>query len=175
MENATKALLIAAGVLIGIMIISLGVVLYYSLQGYVAETQQTMEENAISKFNTQFLKYINMTEDSSGAIILNGKKYNMDFRLRLQDVITAANIAYENNKQLGLEEGQTADANENNLYVRVNVLFNGVTPQKNSIEKDINKTASELLQQDNDYEYKCTDIDVKISEKTGRVYEITFK
>ena len=174
MENATKALLIAAGVLIGIMIISLGVVLYYSLQGYVAETQQTMEENAISKFNTQFLKYINMTEDSSGAIILNGKKYNMDFRLRLQDVITAANIAYENNKQLGLEEGQTADANENNLYVRVNAKINGTT-QVNSIEKDINEKASEWLQQDNDYEYKCTDIDVKISEKTGRVYEITFK
>ena len=42
-------------------------------------------------------------------------------------------------------------------------------------EKDINERASEWLQQDNDYEYKCTDIDVKISEKTGRVYEITFK
>ena len=68
MENATKALLIAAGVLIGMMILSLGVALFYALNGYIEDTQQTMEENALSRFNTQFLKYVNMQPDEHGAL-----------------------------------------------------------------------------------------------------------
>ena len=45
MENATKALLIAAGVLIGIMVISLGVSLYVSLGSYVDSTKEQLELN----------------------------------------------------------------------------------------------------------------------------------
>ena len=67
MENATKALLIAAGVLIGIMVISLGVSLYVSLGSYVDSTKEQLELNEISKFNTQFLKYNNTILDESGS------------------------------------------------------------------------------------------------------------
>ena len=42
MENATKALMIASGVLIGVMIISLGISLYASLSGYVESSQEDM-------------------------------------------------------------------------------------------------------------------------------------
>lgn len=174
MENATKALLIASGVLIGMMIISLGVYLYGALGNYVSETQEQMKINENNKFNTQFFKYINMTEDLSGTEILEGKKYKKDFNLTIQDVVTAANLAYENNREHGLGEGETADANENSLYVRVNVKINGTT-QVNSIEKDINIKASDWLSQDNGYSYKCTNLDVKLSDKTGRIYEINFK
>ena len=40
MENATKALLMATGVLIGIVILALGVYLYLSIGGYVKTSQE---------------------------------------------------------------------------------------------------------------------------------------
>ena len=40
MENAVKALYIAAGVLITVMVLSLAAVLYASLQGYVDNTKK---------------------------------------------------------------------------------------------------------------------------------------
>lgn len=178
MENATKALLIAAGVMIGMMILSLGVYLYTNLSGYTKEIQKQMEINSNNKFNTQFLKYINMTEDSTGTYNIDGKKYKMDFKVTIQDIITVANLAYENNKELGLQDGQTAEANENNLYVKVTAPItkvDGTMEVKTSLEKDINIKSSEWLSNDRGYVYQCRSIDVKISAKTGRVYEINFK
>ena len=57
MENATKALLIAAGVLIGMIILSMGVYLFSGISSYMSETQEIIENNAINKFNTQFFNY----------------------------------------------------------------------------------------------------------------------
>lgn len=189
MENATKALFIASGVLMGVMILSLGVYLYNSLGSYVSETQEQMEITSNNQFNTQFLNYINMTQDSSGDIKINNIKYRMDFTITLQDVITVANLAYEINKELGLEDGEIADANENNLYVRVNAVIpddDGTTDFINNIESMVNTTisstnttlyASQWLKNDITigYQYKCISSDVKISSETGRVYEITFR
>ena len=186
MENATKALFIVTGVLIGMMILSLGVALYLSLQGYISDTQDTMNQNATSAFNTQFLKYINMQLDNSGDIIgPGGKKYKEDFKLRIQDIITAANIAYQNNIEhnANLSSLSDTDYNENNLYVTINATFyfkdeygNDDSVTIKHIETQVNEKASEWLSKYTlDYQYKCFNTDVKISEATGRVYEITFK
>lgn len=170
MENATKALLIAAGVLIGIMVISLGVSLYVSLGSYVDSTKEQLELNEISKFNTQFLKYNNTILDESGNEVPS-------FTLRIQDVVTAANIAYENNKNLGDINGE---ANENNLYVAVNVKYNG-SQQLNNIQRTINSqdtnvwNSSKLLSSDSGHQYTCYTANIKISNITGRVYEINFE
>ena len=181
MENATKALFIATGVLISMMIVSLGVVLYYSLQGYISDTQDTMEQNANNQFNAQFLKYINMQPDSSGTITYNGQKYIIDFRLRVQDIITVANIAYQNNIEhnLDLLSIPEEDYNENNLYVKVNAtLYDeaGNSVELSHLERTVNKDADEWLSKYTaNYQYKCYSVNVKTSEVTGRVYEITFK
>lgn len=183
MENATKALFIASGVMIGIMILSLGVYLYTNLGSYAEEVQQQMEINANNKFNTQYLKYINMTEDSTGTYTLDSKKYKMDFKISIQDIITVVNLAYENNREHGLQDGQTADANENNLYVKVTAPIrkaDGTMEEINFLSLDyktqsISSRSAEWLSNDNGYIYKCRNIDVKISDKTGRVYEINFK
>lgn len=170
MENATKALLIAAGVLIGIMVISLGVSLYLSLGGYVDSTKEQIEANEIAKFNAQFFKYNNTILNDSGNEVVS-------FRIGIQDVVTAANIAYENNKNLGDIYGE---ANENNLYVAVNVKYNG-TQQLNNIQANINSqdpnvwSSSKLLSEDNGYQYICYTANIKISNITGRVYEINFE
>lgn len=170
MENATKALLIAAGVLIGIMVLSLGVSLYVSLGGYVDSTKEQLEANEIAKFNTQFLKYNNTVLNNSGNEVVS-------FRVGIQDVVTAANIAYENNKNLGDIYGE---ANENNLYVAVNVKYNG-SQQLNNIQANINSqddslwNSRRLLSGDNGYQYTCYMASIKISSVTGRVYEINFE
>ena len=44
MENATQALLIGAGVLVGILILSLGIALMNIMGGYAANTQSEISE-----------------------------------------------------------------------------------------------------------------------------------
>ena len=56
MENATKALLIAAAVLIAILIISLGIVIYNQASETVNSVNMSGQE--IQAFNDQFLKYV---------------------------------------------------------------------------------------------------------------------
>ena len=43
MENATKALLISAGILIGIIILSIAVYLYGGISSYMSRTQDEIE------------------------------------------------------------------------------------------------------------------------------------
>ena len=55
MENATKALLIAAAVLVAILIISLGLVVYNQASETVQSVNMSGQE--VQAFNDQFLKY----------------------------------------------------------------------------------------------------------------------
>ena len=59
MENAVKALIMAASVLIGIMIISIGTSLYSSLSEFVETSQENRISLEVQKFNDKFIKYIN--------------------------------------------------------------------------------------------------------------------
>ena len=58
MENASKALLMAGGVLLGILILSLGVYLFTSFGGTSSRIHDNIEENQIAQFNSQFTKYV---------------------------------------------------------------------------------------------------------------------
>lgn len=155
MEDAVKALLIAAGVMIGVMIISLGVTLFSSLSQYTDNAQVQIEENALQKFNEQYTKYINCADTPATA--------TPEFTLTIHDVVTVANKAYENNKKYGLDS-----ADENNYYVTVKI---GTT----ELQKDINITAADILKQKNDKTYKCTYSNVRTNPNTGRVCEVIFQ
>lgn len=137
MENAVKALFIATGVLIGIMILSLGINLYSSLNGYVESVNEDMVNAEILQFNEQYFKYI-------------------DADLTIHDVVTAANTAFENNRNSG-------------YYVTVNI---GLTEQ--NIQEDINEKSATLLGENLDKKYKCNSEDILIDSNTGRVCKITF-
>lgn len=143
MENATKALLIAAGVLIGVMILSLGIALFAELEAYVESSHDRMEANEKNAFNTQFTKYLNNEE------------------LKIQDVITAANLAFENNTYY---DATYTDEDGSTMYVTVNL-------DNESIERDIQDKSARLLNDNIKNKYTC---DIKISEKTGRVYKVNF-
>ena len=174
MENATKALLIVAGVLIGVMILTLGLALYYSLNEFVDDHQSAIQENALQKFNTQFLQYVNYN-DSTGVC---------EFKLTVQDIITVANLAHENNVKHDIPENPDESIyNPNNEYVTVNAElyytneYGGISVRRlNHLEQTITQDSAEWLSTFvSNHEYQCSSADIKISEITGKVYEINFR
>ena len=144
MENASKALLMAAGVLIGILILSLIVYLFANFGMASAEVHKQKDMNDINRFNTQFTSY-------------EGKE------CKIQDVISAANLAIDNNKNYSLDA-----ADGNNYYITVNITgnANGTNLQKKTKE-ELNK----LLKEDLGSKYNCT---TKINEKTQMVNVVNF-
>lgn len=171
MENASKALMMAAGVLIGIMILSLAVYLFANFGSASAEAHRQNEENQLAQFNAQFTTY----------------QYRTD--VTIHDVITVANLARSNNQTYYLDDsvGQT----ESNYYIVVNATT--TTGIKNNlqnpslydtndlntiIEEDINNMKDVQDQLDPSiiykelYTYICT---VEINPNTERVSTVTFK
>lgn len=120
MENATKALYIAAGVLMGIMILSLGVILFSSLQSYIDEYKEEIEFNELNTFNNKYQKYV-ATEQN----------------LTIQDIITVAGIAYEDNSSFNIDTSEW-DIDENSLYV-------GIFLDGERVDKDIKEQMQALL------------------------------
>lgn len=62
MENASKAFIMAATMLLGLMIISVGVILFQSFSDLGKDTIQKVENYKISEWNNTYLKYYGTTE-----------------------------------------------------------------------------------------------------------------
>lgn len=164
MENASKALLMAAGVLIGMLILSLAVFLFASFSSSMSQVYEKNEENQLNQFNTQFTSY-------------QGKK-----DCTIHDIITVANLATENNIFYELPKISGGATGKDN-YISVsyggkgNIEFGYKTSKQNInstyngfIEEDIKNmqitTSVAKLPQ-----YTCM---VQISPTTKRVYQINF-
>lgn len=101
MENASKALIMAAGLLIGILILSLAVYLFVSFGSTSSELHKQNEEKQIEQFNSQFTSY----EGKEGITIY--------------DVVTIANLATENNIYYDFEKRNTlTDGKDNYISVQ---------------------------------------------------------
>lgn len=149
MENATNALMIAAGVLIGILIISLGVSLFVTLGGFSANTQKEIDTKAIRQFNEEFLQYEQRTD------------------LTIQDVITARNKALEINQSYENYNVSTTKANENSYYI--DVFFKRESSAKTIFDKELTYLLDKYIDVK---DIKCT---VTISPVTARVYKLVFE
>ena len=93
MENAAKALLISAGVLIAILLLSLFTYLMRQMGGSTSSIYSNLSQHEITEFNQKFLNYegrgINYTEDEYGNKIYNP--------LTIQDIVTLINLAKDTN------------------------------------------------------------------------------
>jgi len=69
MENATNALLIAGGILITIIVISLGVGLYTMFSNQAKEYSQIMDNTEIQKFNSSFDVYVGREDITAQEIV----------------------------------------------------------------------------------------------------------
>lgn len=168
MENAVKAMYIAAGVLIGILILTLGVTLFASLQSYVEFSQDQIRFNDINSFNAKFTGYINSDDGHSTT-----------FDLVIQDVISAANLAYENNVQLNYDaysdENDKAQPKPENLYVAVYLDGTRVDGEDNKVIQQL------LINNTGKSKYICSskcenrDGDIVYNENSGRVCKVNFR
>ena len=79
MENASKALIMAAEVLVGVLIITFGVIMVRAFSNYGAVTTASMDDTKRTVFNNQFTKYYDSTT------------------ITIHDIITVSNLAQENN------------------------------------------------------------------------------
>lgn len=81
MENASKALIMAGGILIALLIIGLLVLMFTSLQDYRNSEEQSTKDTQVAKFNDQFEPYkkddLTLMELKSvyNKIESNNKKY----------------------------------------------------------------------------------------------------
>lgn len=92
MENATKALIIAGAVLIGIILLSIGVALWRNFSNFSAENAQSTRTRQLEEFNIKFKKY----EFNSQATREDEQNY-----ITAQDVRTIANLAKDYNDKNG--------------------------------------------------------------------------
>ncbi len=168
MENASKALLIAATALVGVLLISLGVYLFTVFGDFSAGMSKKLTEKNISEFNAQFLKYESYQDENTG-----------EWRntCRAQDVVTIANTAKEINNRY---EYTIEDQDKGFYYVRVIVKQGSHTI--NNFEANSLEEYKEFLKQYSGEKindkyvvtyFKCNNIVINPDSK--RVCSVTFE
>lgn len=112
MENASKALIMAAEILLGVMIISIGVYLFATMGEYSATTTAGIEETQIANFNQQFFKYYGTTSSDNGGNI-------EPIRCTIHEIVGLANLANKLNTQNGIEE--IGQASNSSSYIQIDL------------------------------------------------------
>ena len=131
MENASKALLMAAGVLIGMLIISLAVYLFTSFGTTSAEYHRQNAKQQMDQFNSQFTSYQRDQNDKEGITIY--------------EVVTLANLATENNVYYEFQKKQQETTGESDYYI--SVKFNNLLIEK-AYNSSSNIDYNQLIQSD---------------------------
>ncbi len=163
MENASRALVMAAGLLIGLLILSLAVYLFANFGSASAETHRQNAEIQINQFNVQFTAYQSRTD------------------ITIYDIITVANLARNTNEEYDLTS-QTSS----NYYVNVNARTNSgyvyglqtfsSEDLDNLVKNDLNSMV-DTTDPDTGVTYKTLptySCDVTINNNTQRVSNVTF-
>ena len=112
MENASKALIMAAEILLGIMIISIGVYLFNILGQYSADTTAVIEEAQITQFNEQFYRFYSGSGGSAQECTIH-------------DIVGVAHLANKINLDNGFETEE--DASDTSYYIQVDLQIGART------------------------------------------------
>ncbi len=160
MENASKALLMAAGVLMGMMILSLAVYLFVSFGGTSGQIHENIERNQLSQFNSQFTSY-------------EGKE-----NVTIHNIVSMANLATQNNQNYLFARRSAGQVTGDDYYIQV--LLNGTPIEHGAGETSENIRAHynelilddiELITPTND-SLKTYNVQVEISNVTGVVFRV---
>ena len=135
MFNSSKALLMAGGVLIGILVLSLITYLFIYFGNQSQDFRDTMNQKQLTQYNAQY-------------IIYDGRN-----NLTIYDVVTVINVAFENNVK------HMNDSNYNTEYF-VSVKVDNIEKAKpnpaddDTVKKHTN-VINELIQENRDNKYIC--------------------
>lgn len=163
MENASKALIIAGGVLIGVLILSLASYLIIQFGSFSRNINREMDSAQINSFNVNFTKYSNRANISA------------------QEVASAINFAKQNNQEY---EAQPGDDYYVDVYIGdTSVISNNINSfldnNKNTTFYYCNLSYVHLTSVDHTKEYVeisalDTTVDIEYNEHTGLITKITF-
>ena len=161
MENAAQALIIAGGVLIGIILLSIAAYLGLTMSEYAANTQAQINRNEVNQFNQRFIEYEGLDN------------------LTIQDVITVKNLALEENKKYFGYNSKTDRASNDNDYIDVilkDSIYIYILDESDKLpapDNDKECTNENLLNKYLGKEFKCTE--VELHPVSGRVNKINFE
>lgn len=135
MENASKALLMAGGVLIGILVLSLIAYLFIYFGSQSQDFRDTMNQKQLTKYNAQYTIY-------------DGRS-----NLTIYDVVTAINVAFENNVKHMYDSNYNT---EHFVSVKVdNTEKAKPNPADNDTVKKHTDAINDLIQENRDNKYIC--------------------
>lgn len=157
MENASKALIMAGGILVGVIILSIASYLFISFGEKSDNLQKQMNQRVLAEFNSNFLQYQGNNECTIHDIVSLtnfAKKINSDYEFDPLNLRDRNNPRYTH---VYLENKDLTTYSDSNL---INLL------KENSMNN--NGSESELQY------YTVTDIEYSTEEK-GKINSITFK
>lgn len=161
MENASNALLIAGGVLIGMLILSLAVYLFADFGSTSADINQRTAEQQLTQFNSKFTVY-----------------ESPDYKWTIYDIVTVAGYAHENNKYY-TDNGSTGKVDttffENNYKIKVDIIGSGIKGGTQNVQEDSTNRYNDMIQDDVKNNTELPKYNCVISyHDNGRVSTITF-
>lgn len=148
MENASKALIMAGGVLIGILIISLAVYLFTDFGSTSAQINAQNLQKQITEFNSKFTSYEGY-KDKDG-----------NWKITIYDIITLASYAKENNQYY-----------EDTIEEQIDVKINNKVIQDNTNDEN-QELISSYTRDGILKKFKCSNVEYNAR---GKVKSITFK
>lgn len=177
MENASKALLMSAAVILGVLIISVGVALYSMFGDYSKVIVDELEKNKVSEYNNNFYKYYGKITYYEGGI-----EKVQDLEITAHDIVTIANFAKQAN--IDGQVGSYSVASNASDYVQIVVKYydkNGINSTTvSNFEKQDEKFYSNFikyntLKSDNITKkvYVCKEI--KTNDTSGKVIKVTIE
>ena len=177
MENASKALIIAAEVLIGMIVISIGVYLFKYFSNYSEENYKIIETTQITEFNNKFLKFY-------GETTVNGVEKPIE--CTIHDIVSLANLAQRTNIENDLIEEHKQGNNQfqikedvnmdSSLYIKIDLVNDG--KMNENLELKTNAYLINLIKENDLVDktkikyYICSEC--TLDESTGRVKYIKF-
>ena len=176
MENTTKALIMAAGVLLAIVILSLTVYFVNSFQGFTQDYNASLEKQQLDKFNSNFTIFEgrnNISMHEIATIVNLAKEFNKTNNLKSVDsqyIHVCVNI---NSKEIDLtkEDDKFIDSLLDGSYIEEKIpsISNGGHYRVESEYSNSNK--KEKITYYNCYKWKKT----TINSTTERIEKIEFE
>ncbi len=154
MENASKALIIAAEILIGVLLLTLMVFMFHAMGTFSKTVDDNIETKNTSEFNINFEKYRGKTD------------------ITAQDIISMGNLARQYNKQMDSEQLQIEVKGVSRKYQAPHKLTDEDTYNFIQEYSMVAKTIDGKIVEEVRY-FEC--IKIEYNSRTGKINRIELK
>ena len=162
MENASKALIIAGEILIGILVLSLAAYIITQFGSFSRNLNDQISETEIATFNVNFTNYserTNISMQEIAAIINYAKRNNSEYEAERGDDYYV-DVMIDGTSIIDTDINDFLSQNKNTTYYSCNAIVSNISATSNTEEIQARRTMA-----DNDIVY---------NEYTRRVRSINF-